>query len=907
MVSRFFGCRSPVGLPGGRALPLLALLVLPLAGCAGGDGGRNRLVAVHVAGGASAVAAGHEAGAGAFDGAVALEVPEGSRRLLVVSVPGLANADLAGVRVVVTSPDGARRIVLEDGAAVPTGFVEVDLPDADPDGTLAAFATALRQALPASFVEEDLYGLMERGGALLVGEGFPRLPEGVAADLAVFGAALEALDDAVVRFDGVRTPTRGVRVYGPQAGDWRVEVAFGKGVEAFEVRVLALPGEVDLATVDALASALASAREDGIVASAQEAGCTGCDPGCDRAIDAWRHPSPGTQDWERAVLLRGAWALFEGIVIVEGAACLALALAALVPVETVAAIAAVFALSSETFIAVVALTASTIFQAITDFDNVAEDLYWRFAWAWWDPLHFGTACHFGLADTSPRPPFTLAPGGSVYPVVTVLNALRRELAPETWAHGTAGAGQPLQWDADREDVVELEPTESNRCRACTVRAVASPGDDAAKVTVTLPSQPARRDFDVAITDRTCTLPDAIVVFGTAELLDLEVDPAPPTEGAMEYEWNATELAGHVTSADGDAVPFTSEWPFAHFDAGQKVATDLVEVKAVHVAASGDREVLCTTVGRIDVVKNLALDPQSAQVGPGGIVTFTCTGCDDLEGDLVFSWETLGLQGSLLDAAGQSVNAFESATAKTARYQASDEAKAGGLDWVRLHAWSLESGSRRLPAGFDEAQVTIRAQVPPCNVNLYVYNAPADYQFSDPNPNDVTCALAEGTWVIDPESLDGCVTAAPCQGQCLGYGDPVSVGTPLQWHTYDLEGNSTGGNHCGTSGRGSCEADLAWAKRACAENFCEDASMEGGGFKCAACSCACGGGNCYPWRGPGRIVFDAFTNVPCTDVAECFYHHAPPKVEGWFSFRLVHCPSVDNALPNCPGNIPKPSK
>ena len=572
---------------------------------------------------------------------------------------------------------------------------------------------------------------------------------------------------------------------------------------------------------------------------------------------------------------------------------------------TLAAIAAIFALGSETFVAAVSLTASVLFQAVTDFDNVAEDIYWRLAWTWSSEERYGTVCYFGLLEGTPVPPFSLDPGQSVRPTVTVENAIRDELPYEGWGYGTPGLPAPLDWSVDPAGVVDLDPDEVAVGLACEVTAVDEPEAEEAKVTVTLEAQPARRDFDVAMTVRTCTLADAIVEVGQTRVVGLEVDPAVPAEGITEYEWQASGAAGELVSADdGSHAPFTSNYPFAAYHAGSQAGSDTVEAKVAHRWTSGRRTTLCEASGRIDVVPDLRLQPALAEVAPGAAVTFTCQGCGDLEGPVVFAWQTGGWQGKLLDDQGHAVEAFESATATSVTYQARADASGGNTDGIELTAWRLQDNPARVGAGHGTAQIRIqREEVPPCEVHITVYEASADWKWGDPNPNDVECELAEGTWVIDPDSLKGCMTAAPCVAQCLGYGDPVSVGAPIQWTTYDLEGNNTGGNHCGAPGQGSCEADVAWTRRACAENFCEHAGMEGGGFKCAACNCACGGGNCYPWKGPAKIVFDAWVNVPCTDTYNCYYYHTPQQIRGDWWFTLVHCPSVDNALPNCPGNVP----
>lgn len=305
---------------------------------------------------------------------------------------------------------------------------------------------------------------------------------------------------------------------------------------------------------------------------------------------------------------------------------------------------------------------------------------------------------------------------------------------------------------------------------------------------------------------------------------------------------------------------------------------------------------------VRVAAPLTLEPDPARLGPGESVTLTCEGHESVAGTLAFAWSAGELYGTVSDGRGHGGTSFESASDHVT-YTANADAHDGANDWVMVTVFLEEEGGR-VKVGEAHADVQIRESAAPCKVTLATYVAPTGWKWGDPNPNDVTCELASGTWVIDPDSIGGCVTAAECQGQCLGYGEHRTYGYGIQWSTYDAEGTSTGGNHCVTSSNAStCEADVERFAKACGENLCWDPS---GDFYCGGCGCACGGGNCYPWKGPGSIVFDAPVSVPCTDAHDCYYFHEPSEVKGTYTFTLVHCGSVDDALPNCPGNVPKPN-
>lgn len=314
---------------------------------------------------------------------------------------------------------------------------------------------------------------------------------------------------------------------------------------------------------------------------------------------------------------------------------------------------------------------------------------------------------------------------------------------------------------------------------------------------------------------------------------------------------------------------------------------------------GELAILVTTqpakvVVPITVSPELAIEPEKPHVDPGGSVNLEVTGVEGLEG-LLFGWEILGDYGTLKDTSGHQGTSFESADAEVS-YTAKADAPDGASEMVFVTVYVVE-GAERTEIGHASVTVSIGG-LPPCEVTLSVASGGG-------NPAvDVECELGEGVHVIDPESLEGCVTWRPCQGHCDSWGEAQMAGFPIGWTSYDEAGEYTGGNNCGSPGwaASTCEGQLAWNQAVCATN-----RNPTDGNRISACNCACGGGNCYPWRGPGKIVFRGFENDPCDtdeDIADCFYFHEPALAEGSISFRLVHCATVSNALPNCPGNVPE---
>ena len=302
---------------------------------------------------------------------------------------------------------------------------------------------------------------------------------------------------------------------------------------------------------------------------------------------------------------------------------------------------------------------------------------------------------------------------------------------------------------------------------------------------------------------------------------------------------------------------------------------------------------------VTVAAELVLTASPAKIQPGSKSTLTLTGTEGLDDPVTYAWRTAGIFGTLSDGAGHSGRVFE-LSSRAVTYEADSDAPDQSSEEVEVTVYVEPAEGPRVELGKAEAVVEIGVVAPRCKVELGVYDAPEDWTSDDPNPADVTCELSSGVWVIDPDTLSGCYSSSSCVLQCKGWSDPQPAEFIFQWGTYDEDGNYTGGNICNGGNAGDCATTLTWIKSACADNYC----MPSGGFHCAGCGCGCGGGNCYPWTGPGKIVFDAYYNLPCTDAAECYYYGRPGHTHGGISFDLVHCGTVDNALPNCPGNVPE---
>lgn len=302
---------------------------------------------------------------------------------------------------------------------------------------------------------------------------------------------------------------------------------------------------------------------------------------------------------------------------------------------------------------------------------------------------------------------------------------------------------------------------------------------------------------------------------------------------------------------------------------------------------------------VRVAAAIVLEPETARVGAGASVTLTATGHESLAGPFVFAWESGALYGRIEDDQGHAGAAFES-DQPSVRYVANDDAHDNANDWVSVTVYEV-SGGTRTKLGESVAAIVIRKMQPRCKVTIATYDAPVGWTGPE-TPVDVECELDTGVYVIDPASIAGCMTTQLCHLQCLGWEDPSESEITIYWHTYDAEGELTGGNYCGSPwyGAESCDAHIEWLTRACGENRCDADAVIG---SCSACNCACGGGNCYPWHGPGKIVFHGVPNLPCTDTAKCYYDKMPGKAAGSYGFELVACSSVDNELPNCPGNVP----
>ncbi len=461
--------------------------------------GANELVTAVGAAGEGCMAA-----SGAGDGQAwarnsVLSVPVGADELFIGSLSTQPNPDLQGVEVSLVSPDGTQTIVLGDGEVTCTGFVERDLSDPETDADLEGYFDSLAAELPASPTEEDYSALLDRVLGADAEDPAPEVPEGLFAAIDDYVSATSGYTDTISIDRTGLTPSDGVFVTGPRAGNWTVNVTVGADAGAFSTMAWATSDGADLATtIDNVAGALSgdvAAAETGVSA----APCEGCDPGCSGLVRDFRYPPPDTPEFYRSFALKViydvvVWLLLRGIFtkaigkVLDIGAKLSPKIITPGRLKTLA----IFVIAG-------------IYKEILRYSELAELCFWRFAYSASSDDNFTRVCYIGLytSDVSWTwsPSLSLRPGETKTLQLCAGNAMRVPQPPEFWREWQPG--KPLSvatWTIDPADGMATLQPDGDQSESCGVEVDDDPQVEEGTMTVLVSNQPAKATWPVEITD-----------------------------------------------------------------------------------------------------------------------------------------------------------------------------------------------------------------------------------------------------------------------------------------------------------------------------------------------------------------------------------------------------------------------
>ena len=428
-----------------------------------------------------------------------LSVPVGADELFIGSLGTEPNPDLQGVDISLTSPDGTQTIVLGDGEVTCTGFIERDLSDPETDADLDGYFDSLAAELPASPTEDDYDTLLDRALGADPEDPAPDVPEGLFAAIDDYVSATSGYTDTICLDRTGLTPSDGVFVMGPRAGNWTVTVAVGADAGAFSAMAWATPDGADLATtIDNVAAALSGDAEMASAAVSTST-CEGCDPGCSGLVRDFRYPPPDTPEFYRSFALKVVydvvvWFLLRGIFtkaigkLLEIGAKLSSTVATQAELKTLA----IFVIAG-------------IYKEVLRYSELAELCFWRFAYSTNSDDNYTRVCYIGLytSDVSWTwsPSLSFRPGETKMLRLCAGNAMRVPQPPEFWREWQPG--RPLSvatWTIDpAEGMATLQPT-GDQGETCDIEVDDDPEAEEGTMTVLLSNQPAKATWPVEITD-----------------------------------------------------------------------------------------------------------------------------------------------------------------------------------------------------------------------------------------------------------------------------------------------------------------------------------------------------------------------------------------------------------------------
>jgi len=499
------------------ALSLISVLLFTLLGGCGGGNPVNPPAATSgiVTTGASATSAA-AAALGVGDGAAwqdsqSLTVPADSAFLFVSSCADQAGANLTGASVRLTSPSGERTITLGEGALAAAGFTEADLASVTTDPALEAYADSIAGELPAQPSDDDVAELLSR---LKNGdpEGtLPGLPDGLADQVDTYRETIDGLTNAIPASDTPPGPTDGLLVVGPEAGTWTIEVDAEASAGAFLVLAWAVPADAEGLGIDAMSQGLAGAATAAGVragpAGPRYLGADGGDPGCVQCMNQFKSPAAYTAEWFRAKAIGAVWfclkwaqmrALFTKFIDY---------MFAIVNPTVMSAIGLTAAGLKEKAI----LTGVIVWNLLKIVPQKAEEVFWQYAFVMQSAENYCMVCYLGLKTPyeggllkryNINPPvIVMEPDYTLTVELCAFNIAKDALEPPAyWGFGGGehGAGHgSATWALTPSSVATLTPSGVHNSQ-CTIKSPNEPEILAARIEVTLGSQPALGHFGLNI-------------------------------------------------------------------------------------------------------------------------------------------------------------------------------------------------------------------------------------------------------------------------------------------------------------------------------------------------------------------------------------------------------------------------
>ncbi len=487
---------------------LVSWISLLAAGCGGGGGGRpapsaQNKVTTAIGTGQEACAAANCGGAQAFHQTGTIRVPAGAAELFIAALAESANPDLNQARVTLTSPTGGQTIVLANGAVTTTGLTQRDLAAPATDAALQAYFTTLTAGLPATPTADQIMTLL--GDLKNPDPANPpgAVPAGVRAGIDAHRTLLDSYQDTVATSAVPLKPSDGVIVFGPDAGNWTLDVQSSAGSGKASLIVWALPAGAGSTAFDHIGAALASAGAPVVAAVRPLASCTGCDPGCVEALRAFRNPPIGTAEYYRAKALAGLWfwlkwALFRGLFTAAIGKILDL-----VNKEIQLTLGLTFeGLKDRAIFSLVC-----IYTALKVVPETAADIFWRMAYCYTEVHRWCQICYLGLITpykggvlqqyNMKPPPIELEADDSLKVELCGFNMVKDCIIRQYWGFGGPGATAPATWQLNPSDLATAIASGS-RQGFCTVKSPKDPTAESGTLTAMIGSQPAKGEFDVKV-------------------------------------------------------------------------------------------------------------------------------------------------------------------------------------------------------------------------------------------------------------------------------------------------------------------------------------------------------------------------------------------------------------------------
>ena len=493
-------------------------------------------------------------------------MPEDAEKLIIGSLFDAENAHLENAEIKLTSPDGSQSLVLANGKVVAEGFSAVDMTTPIIDQTINDYyQDILLKDLPDQATEEDWDALLSRLQGYDPENPIEDIPENARKGLDDAIAEMKQYKDTITSSSEECKPSDGFIIFGPQAGNWKIEASSQSGAGAFQSLIWTVPKDGDCTAIDHIAEALAE-QTGGIRLSSRVGTGEGEDPkgalhleqfgyhyprttavgpgpgeGEDPEgtwhLEQFRYPDPSTAEFYRAQAIDITYRIVQWFVL---RGIFTKAIDVVLKLEGNATLIGM-GLYKERLKVLAIFVVAMIYRELLRNAALAELWFWRLAYTmnsvenYFQIFYLGQIAQTGIFERMvfKIPDIVLGPNDFEEIRLVGGNMVKEAVERNMWGFGSANTRPKNgKWQIDPEDLALVKP-HGQQDGDCTIETMAGQTvTGEGNLTVMIATQPAKKVIPVKVQEEKITASTRAEIWG-------------PYTNPQGDQW--------VTSVGGDAI------------------------------------------------------------------------------------------------------------------------------------------------------------------------------------------------------------------------------------------------------------------------------------------------------------------------------------------------------------------